>query len=616
MNKISPFLFLLVFTLSSCISFGPRESRIIQRVENKVLDEFYDYRNKGDFFGAARSYIEFVNCSADERKEDLVDELVTLYREKIQEFEKEGKRLHQIEYTYSMINLLVHTIPDEDLRAYRQDLNNFLQRFIEADLGGMVELDRASWLIYLDDLSKETSVDEALIELFYERGNPVLARKYLGRLEAKAGSAAFQGEQGLRHAELQERISLLADQIKEKYSSTGKAIEETVKSSVKIIVDRGIKTKGGMGVPDQDLGTGIVIDREGYILTNYHIIESSVDPTYEGYSRVYVIPGRDENVRFVAKVVGYDLVYDLALLKIEKQMESFIRIGDSDALKQGDSVMAVGNPVGLTNTVTSGVVSSIDRPLLQIGNIVQIDAALNPGNSGGALITGDGYLVGVAFAGLKNYENLNFAIPSNHALSIMHRLYKGGEVKRSWIGCSIGEEGKDLTVEYIAPNSPAGVSQIAKGDVIREVNEVAVSTVFDIQRILSSLNNPMIVTLTVERKDERLHKKVYLAERPVRPSLYIYERDAHENIITPLFGIVLSLMEPSRKKSYIVTRTLYGSVASSAGIAEGDMIRVRDIKYDKENKLFYLYIELKSKRFGYLNKSMVLYRYVDVNNFI
>ncbi|KPJ80126.1 MAG: hypothetical protein AMS17_20920 [Spirochaetes bacterium DG_61] len=116
-------------------------------------------------------------------------------------------------------------------------------------------------------------------------------------------------------------------------------------------------------------------------------------------------------------------MFDLALLKIEKEIESHVKFGDSDTLKQGEKVVAIGNPVGLTNTVTSGVVSSLDRPFLQIGNIIQIDAALNPGNSGGALINSDGYLVGIAFAGLENFENLNFAIPSNLILSVLFRLY-------------------------------------------------------------------------------------------------------------------------------------------------------------------------------------------------
>ncbi|MGQ9615675.1 MAG: S1C family serine protease [Spirochaetota bacterium] len=586
-------------------------------MENKVLEEFQKHRSADDFFGAAINYIEFDNCSKDnEKKQELIDEIISLYEKKIQDFEKEGKRLPQIEYTYSLINLIRNRVSDEKLEIYETEINNYLRRFLDEELSGMGELERASWLMYLGCFTKQIWVDWQLAELFSRIGSPVLARKYLDLIEARALSEPLDANLKADFEGLKKQVSILFDEIKEKYTGTGRAVEETVKSSVKIIVDRGIKTEGGVGIPDQDLGTGIVIDPKGYILTNYHIIESSVDPAYEGYSRIYVIPGRDESVRFVARVVGYDRIYDLALLKIEKPMESYIRLGDSDVLKQGDAVMAIGNPVGLTNTVTSGIVSSTDRQLLQIGNIVQIDAALNPGNSGGALITGDGYLIGIAFAGLKNYENLNFAIPSNHALSILYKLYSGGEVKRSWIGCSIVEDGKNMVVEYIVPNSPASVGQIQKGDIIKVINGVEVSSVFEIQRIISSMNSPMIINLTVERGKEKISKNVYLEERPVYPSIYIYEKDAAENIITPLFGMVLSQIEPSKKKSFIVSRTLYGSVASSAGIAEGDMIRLRGLKHDKEKKLFYLYIELRSKRFGYINRNMVLYSYEDVTNFV
>jgi S1-C subfamily serine protease len=394
------------------------------------------------------------------------------------------------------------------------------------------------------------------------------------------------------------------------------AIENAVKSSVKIIVDRGIKTEGGVGVPDQVLGTGIVIDPRGYILTNHHIIESDVDPSYEGYSRVYVIPGKDENIRFVAKVVGYDEVFDLALIKIEKQLESRVMVGDSTKLRQGEKVVAIGNPVGLTNTVTSGIVSSTDRPYLQIGNVIQIDAALNPGNSGGALINDEGYLVGIAFAGLANFENLNFAIPSTHMLTILGRLYAEGRIDRSWIGCSLDEDEEGLTIAYVVPNSPAEVSGFEVGDIIHSVNGKQVYSLFEVQDIFSNLHSPIIMSVQIQRDGERLERKVYLAERPVYPALYIYERDAKEKIITPLYGMVLTKIEQERKKEYVVSKILSDSVANSVGIGEGDTIRIKELKYEEEEKMFYLVIELKSKRFGNINRNMVLYRYRDVNAFI
>jgi serine protease Do len=615
--KLYPALLLAALAFVSCVSYSVQENSIVQNVDSKILEEFEEHRENGDFYGAARSYIEFMICCQDERADELRDELSSLYGEKVKQFKSEGNNLALIEHTYSYINLLDDHLSDDDRSTLEGDIATYIGLYIEGDLKGKGGLEQASWLTYLDRFAVAEGaahIRSSLLDLFLQRNNPVLSQKYLDLLSASV-------EQSGQNAEAASgEFDTLADRVAELQSRSSDisevAIENAVKSSVKIIVDRGIKTEGGVGVRDQALGTGIVIDSRGYILTNHHIIESDVDPTYEGYSRVYVIPGKDENIRFVARVVGYDEVFDLALLKVEKQLESRIMIGDSDTLRQGEKVVAIGNPVGLTNTVTSGIVSSTDRPYLQIGGVIQIDAALNPGNSGGALIDNDGYLVGIAFAGLASFENLNFAIPSKHMLSILGRLYAGDRTGRSWIGCSLDEGEEGLTIAYIVPNSPAEVSGLEIGDIILSVNGKQVSTLFEVQDAFSNLNSPMIGIMEIQRDGERIDRKLYLIERPVYPALYIYERDAREKIITPLYGMVLSQIEQERKKVYVVSKILSGSVAISVGIAEGDVVKIRDLKYDEEGKVFYLIVELKSKRFGNINKGMVLYRYIEVNAFI
>ena len=124
------------------------------------------------------------------------------------------------------------------------------------------------------------------------------------------------------------------------------------------------------------------------------------------------------------------------------------------------------------------------------------------------------------------------------------------------------------------------------------------------------------MSVQIQRDGERIERKIYLAERPVYPALYIYDRDAREKIITPLYGMVLTQIEQERKKEYVVSKILSDSVANSVGIGEGDTVRIKELKYEEEAKLFYLIIELKSKRFGNINRNMVLYRYIDVNAFI
>ncbi len=606
--KLTLTMVAILLLFLSCVSPLVRESIIVPKVDSKIIEELHTHVENDDFYGACQSFIEYSLCCSDERKETLVREIEELYKKNVA---GSSDLLSSIEYTYSFIKLAEGNIEEDNLSVYREDLSQYVHQFIESELQNKGELEKISWLLYLSGVIPDDPYPyKSLIHIYMQRENPLLAQKYFTLY-----SNIVKAEDIINH---DDELKVLAHKVKE-LEDIGKQendIEATIESSVKIVVDKGIKTESGVGMPDQVMGTGVVIDERGYILTNYHLIESSVDPTYEGYSRVYVIQGRDENVRIPTKITGYDPVFDLALLKIEKKIESHVKFGDSDTLKQGEKVFAIGNPVGLTNTVTSGVVSSLDRPFLQIGNIIQIDAALNPGNSGGALINSNGYLVGIAFAGLENFENLNFAIPSNLILSVLFRLYDEGEVSRSWMGCGVERRDDNILINYIVPEGPADYAKLQDGDLVREVNRFPVKEIFDIQRVISSMGNPLVISVMIERDNKLEHRNILLGKRPQLPSLYVWRRDAHENIVTPLFGIVITRLDPSRKRHYLVTRIVNGTVASSAGISEGDVIKIKSLKYDEKYEVFSLSIDLKSKRFGYLNKSMVLYSYNEINTFI
>lgn len=616
-SSILYFIFIvLLYTASSCVSPPVLENGDIQKIDSKIYNEFSTAIGNQNFYDASGSFIEFTSCCDDERTDSMLSDIEELYRIKIDELQTSNELLRMIEYTYSLINLGENFFTEQKLTVLKEELVEYAHRFVDTELQDKGELEKASWLVYLSKLLPDYPyLYKSLSNTFLQRSNYLLAKKYFNYYTEKIPEIERE-ENEQEIASIEARLDELKLYYDGKKSEPQIDIEDTIKSSVKVMVDRGIKTESGVGYPDQILGTGVIIDERGYIITNYHIIESSVDPKYEGYSRVYVIPGKDENIRFVAKIVGFDQVYDLALLKIEKRVESFIRFGESDLLKQGEKVLAIGNPVGLTNSVTSGVISSIDRPLLQIGNIIQVDAALNPGNSGGALINEDGYLVGIAFAGLENFENLNFAIPSNLLLSLLFRLYEGGRVKRSWLGCSGQREYDYIYLDYIVPEGPTSNSRLKTGDIIKEVNGSPTSEIFDIQNLISYMGNPLIVDITIEREYKKIQKAVVLGERPDIPALYVYNRDAYENTITPLFGIVITRTNPSRKKTYTITRIISNSVASSVGLSEGDIIKIRGLKYDEDYEVFSLAIDLKSKRFGYLDKSMVLYSFIEVNTFI
>ena len=153
-----------------------------------------------------------------------------------------------------------------------------------------------------------------------------------------------------------------------------------ISGTVTILVDRGIKVEKGVGFPDRVIGSGFFIDKRGYILTNHHVIESEVDPKYKGYSRLFIrLSESPAGERIPAKVVGYDKAFDLALIKTEITPEYVFGGWSGQTLTPGDRIFAIGSPAGLEKTITSGIISAMGRRLLQVGDSMQVDVPLNPG---------------------------------------------------------------------------------------------------------------------------------------------------------------------------------------------------------------------------------------------
>jgi S1-C subfamily serine protease len=168
---------------------------------------------------------------------------------------------------------------------------------------------------------------------------------------------------------------------------------DMIKGVATVLVDRGYRIERGRGLPDRVLGSAFFVDSAGYLITNYHVIASEVDPTYEGYSRMFIRLGDSASARIPAKVVGWDKTMDLALIKAEIKPEYVFSVVDRIIPQVGDTVYAIGSPGGLEKTVTSGIVSALGRRFLQIGDVIQIDAAVNHGNSGGPVVDMAGRLV-------------------------------------------------------------------------------------------------------------------------------------------------------------------------------------------------------------------------------
>lgn len=234
------------------------------------------------------------------------------------------------------------------------------------------------------------------------------------------------------------------------------------------------------------VGSGVVIDPQGYILTNHHVVSSAMQDDDTKVTVVFI-----DGTRTRGEIVGTDPKTDLAVLKVNVENPVVIEIGDSDSLAPGDRVMAIGSPFGLENTVTEGIVSALNRPVTAPGengdppvtyDAIQTDAAINPGNSGGALVDSTGALVGinsmirtVGDSGEGGSIGLGFAIPANQAIRISESLVRDGTVKHASLGVNAASVAANTSrgaqVRNVVPGSPAAQAGIKEGDVIVRVGE-------------------------------------------------------------------------------------------------------------------------------------------------
>lgn len=277
-------------------------------------------------------------------------------------------------------------------------------------------------------------------------------------------------------------------------------VRKMMKGTVTVWVDRGMTIEKGLGRADRMIGSGFFIDANGYLITNYHVIQSEVDPEYEGYSRVYIKRAENPTVRIPAKVVGWDTIFDLALLKTEINPEVYFQLGSSEDLNIGSRIYAIGSPAGLEQTLTSGIVSAQNRRLLSLGSVLQIDAPVNHGSSGGPIIDEAGRVQAIVFAGLERNEGLNFAIPVELLRLILPQLYAGGETVHAWMSC-YGVSAKESPQQdagtelvYAVPGSSASV--IPAGAVITHLNGRAVPTLEALQSDLMRLSAGTIVKVS------------------------------------------------------------------------------------------------------------------------
>jgi len=402
------------------------------------------------------------------------------------------------------------------------------------------------------------------------------------------------------------------------YASGSDSVSDMIKGVATVIVDRGVRIERGVGMSNRVLGSAFFIDASGLLITNYHVIASEVDPKYKGYSRMYIRMGDATSPRVPARVIGWDKALDLALIKTEIESEYIFSIVDRVIPRVGDMVLAIGSPVGLEKTVTSGIVSALGRRFLQIGDVIQIDAAINSGNSGGPVVDSEGRLVGVVYAGVEHYQGLNFAIPAQRLAEALPAMIRGGKVQRPWLGFTLCETFSRAEIIYTAPNTPAARHQVREGSFVRTINGMTVNApqgglIPALQEEIFLSGPGELVALETIDQDGVVKKYVMMTvPRPELPLLDAAKVDRRERIAAPLFGMILSPLPGGLFSSnFRVNRVVRGSVSDEAGISENDPVTINKLRILEDAGFALLEITLKKRRTGYLETSMQLPVWLD-----
>jgi len=386
-----------------------------------------------------------------------------------------------------------------------------------------------------------------------------------------------------------------------------------IKGVATVWIDRGIRIQQGRGIPDRVLGSAFFVDASGLLITNYHVIASEVDPGYKGFSRMYIRMGDSTSARIPARVIGWDKAMDLALIKTELKPEYVYSVVDWVMPKVGETIYAIGSPVGLEKTVTQGIVSALGRRFIQIGDVIQIDAAVNFGNSGGPVVDMEGRLVGVVFAGIEHYQGLNFAVPAERLAAALPAMIAGGKAERPWLGFSLSETNDGAEIIYVSPSTPAAEQQIREGSIIKTINGETVEAaqgalIPALQDKLFPLRPGELVTLEIAAPNGEINKHLLtLAPRPAVPMAEAAKKDSRERIVAPLFGIILAPQAGSSVfSSYLVRKVVRGSIADEAGLSESDPVYIRNLKIYEKEGFALMDIDVKKRRMGYLEASMRL----------
>ena len=328
------------------------------------------------------------------------------------------------------------------------------------------------------------------------------------------------------------------------------------------------------------LGSGVILTKDGYIVTNYHVVSGATK----------IIVKTHDGKKYTAKLIGSDPQTDLAVIKIDAKNLQPIEIADSSKVKVGDVVLAIGNPFGLSESVTHGIISALNRNSIGLNayeNFIQTDAAINPGNSGGALVDLKGRLIGINSAIISRSggnNGIGFAIPSNMMKFVVTSLVTKGKVVRGYLGVMISNIDpskaklygidKGVLINKVEPNSAAAKAGLKPGDIIVAVDGEEVKNVGELRNKIAFKGAGAEVKLRIYRNGKYLTVSAKLQELKTK-------KEKIEDIET-LKGVELS----QEKNSVIVSNVAPNSYAAMMGLQKGDkIIRVKTIKTGKWVKI-------------------------------
>ncbi len=315
-----------------------------------------------------------------------------------------------------------------------------------------------------------------------------------------------------------------------------------------------------------DLGSGVIVDSKGYILTSNHVIQGAEE------IKVTLSDKRE----FKGKMVGNDAMTDIGVIKIDADNLPAIKWGNSDKLRVGETVLAIGSPYGLSQTITSGIVSAVGRANVGIADyedFIQTDAAINPGNSGGALVNVRGELIGIntaIFSTSGGYQGIGFAVPTNMAKAVMDSLISKGKVIRGWFGVTIQSLTPELAKQFnlkeergalvgdVIEGSPAEKAGIQRGDVIMEYEGKKIEEPYQLRNMVANTAPGQEMEIKIIRENRIETKKVTIGELPAemqKPS-----KGEYNNLLN---GVTVQSLTPEIYSNLNLPKTLKGVIISN-----------------------------------------------------